>query len=107
MLDSFATLAEVIPSPSSRTWKVFHDYTDFLRKHPKTKTEIVDPRYSWPEIHNFYAYCRLMKYDASIVFPMMLLNGLEDPMDFTPNITELIVPDVTVVNDILSTVIED
>lgn len=107
MLDKFITLAAVIPSPSTRTWKVLHDYTDFLRKHPKTVVAVVEPKFSWPEVHNFYAYCRLMEYPDSIVFPMMLLNGLEDPMNFTTDVKELLVPDVSVVANILSTIIED
>lgn len=37
MLDNFITLEEFIPAPYTTTWKVMHDYTDYLRKHPKLK----------------------------------------------------------------------
>lgn len=107
MLDNFITLEEFIPAPYTTTWKVMHDYTDYLRKHPKTKIENVDPRYSWPEVHNFYAYCKLKGYADITIYPMMLLNGLEDPMNFTPEITQLIVPDVGTVSEIISTIGND
>lgn len=107
MLEDFITLKEIIPAPYTSTWKVLHDYTDFLRKHPQTKVETVDPRFSYPEIHNFYAYCKLKGYAENIIYPLMLLNNLEDPMNFTPEITELIVPDAGVVASILSTIVDD
>lgn len=46
-------------------------------------------------------------YAENIIYPMMLLNNLEDPMNFTPEITELIVPDAGVVASILSTIVDD
>ncbi|AWN08957.1 hypothetical protein MLDJOKPK_00132 [Salmonella phage SPAsTU] len=106
MLDSFTTLAEVIPSPDSTKYKVLHDYADFLRKHPETTEEVVDPRYAWPETHSFYAYCRLKEYDDMIIFPMMLMNGIMTPLDFTPDIQTLLVPSVSVVSNILSTIVD-
>ena len=106
MLDNFATLSEIIPSPDSTKYKVLHDYTDFLRKHPDTTEEVVDPKYAYPEVHSFYAYCRLKQYDNSIIYPMMLMNGISTPFDFTPEIRTLLVPSVGVVSNILSTIVE-
>lgn len=105
MLEQYVTINEsIIPHPDSKVRKTLHDFKSYMLKHKETQTVSVDPRYSYPETHNFYAYCSLMNYAPIQIYPIMILNGLENPMDFTPEIKSLIVPSATCVAEIIATI---
>lgn len=104
MLDKFITLSEVVPSLNSATRKLLQDYTEYLRNHPTTQTVAVNPEFAWPEIHNFYAYCKLAAIEDNQIYPMMLLNGITNPLEFTPDIyPTLITPSSNTVAQIIAT----
>lgn len=106
MLESFQTMGEIVPSIDDRRRQLFIDHLEFMRKHPTTQEVTVDSRYSFPEKHSFYGYCRLKGYEAVQIYPIMLLNGLSDVTSFTPKMGTLIVPTTELVQKILSSLTE-
>lgn len=105
MLEKFITLPEVVPPLDSVTRRVLRDHTEYLRNHKDTRSVAIDPRYAWPEIHNFYAYCKLVKLQPNQIYPIMLLNGIDEPMMFnTDDFQTLIIPTSTAVAEVLETV---
>lgn len=106
MLDSFVTYESAIPALSTIERQLIIDHLDYLRNHPDTKKSVaVDPRYSYPEMHSLYAYCKLAGIPSELVFPIMLLNNLRSPMEFTPDIQSLMIPDIGVVASILDSAV--
>ena len=106
MLDKFITLDEVVPSLDSVKRRVLRDHTEYLRNHKDTRTIAIDPRYAWPEIHNFYAYCKLVGWQNNQIYPIMLLNGIDEPMQFnTDDFQTLVVPTSAAVSEVLDTIV--
>lgn len=105
MLDKFVTYESAIPALSTIERQLIIDHLDYLRSHPLTKDTTVDPRYSYPEMHSLYAYCRLAGIASELVFPIMLLNNLRSPMEFTPDIQTLRIPDMGVVSSLLDSAV--
>jgi len=106
MLDKFITLAEVVPSVDSTKRRVLRDHTEYLRKHPDTRIVPINPEFAWPEVHNFYAYCNLIDLDPIQVYPVMLLNRIDEPLQFSAEKYQtLIVPSALAVNEVLNTIL--
>ncbi|QVW56186.1 hypothetical protein pEaSNUABM6_00050 [Erwinia phage pEa_SNUABM_6] len=105
MLISFVTLGEVIPSLDSQQRKLMQDYTEYLRNHADTQDVATKAEFAWPEIHSFYAYCKLAEIQDNQVYPIMLINGISNPMDFTPEkYPTLRIPSPVVIENILNTI---
>ncbi|ANZ48885.1 hypothetical protein HOV30_gp035 [Erwinia phage Derbicus] len=105
MLDNFVTYEAAIPALSTIERQLIIDHLDYLRNHPSTKARAVDPRYSYPEMHSFYAYCSLVDIPSELIFPTMLLNNIRNPMEFTPDMETLLIPDIGVVASILDSAV--
>ncbi|QVW55636.1 hypothetical protein pEaSNUABM9_00040 [Erwinia phage pEa_SNUABM_9] len=106
MLEKFITLDEVVPSLDSVKRRVLRDHTEYLRNHKDTQTIPLDPRFAWPEIHNFYAYCKLVGWEPNQVYPIMLINRIDEPMMFnTDDFQTLRVPTSMAVAEVLETII--
>lgn len=103
MLDNFITLGEIIPPSETPKSRILRDHIEYMRAYATSADHVVDPTYSWPDIHNFYAYCKHVGFDDSQVYPIMLLNGIRSNNDFTPEVTKLRVVQADVVSQILST----
>lgn len=105
MLDKFITLAEVVPSLDSVKRRVLRDHTEYLRNHKDTQDIAIDPRYAWPEIHNFYAYCKLIELEPNQIYPTMLINGIDEPMQFnTDDYQTLRIPTSMACAEVLDTI---
>ncbi|ANZ50225.1 hypothetical protein PHOBOS_35 [Erwinia phage vB_EamM_Phobos] len=105
MLDSFMTYESGIPALGTIERQIIIDHLDYLRGHPETQTVSVNPSYSYPEVHSLYAYCKLAGISSELIFPLMLLNDLRSPMDFTPEIKSLIIPSMAVVAEIMESAV--
>lgn len=101
MLDKFVTYESAIPAIGSVERQLLIDHIDYMRNHPDTKKVAVNPQYSYPEIHSLYAYCALAGIPSELIFPIMLLNNIRSPMEFTPDIESLLTPDIATVYSIL------
>lgn len=106
MLDKFITLAEVVPSQDSTRRRVLRDHTEYLRNHKDTRTVPIEPEFAWPEVHNFYAYCNLIGLDPIQVYPVMLLNRIDEPLQFTAEKYQtLTIPSAMAVQEVLNTIL--
>lgn len=106
MLDKFITLAEVVPSVDSEKRRVLRDHTEYLRNHKDTRIVPIEPEFAWPEIHNFYAYCKLIELDPIQIYPVMLLNRIDEPLQFTADKYQtLIIPSAIAVSEVLNTIL--
>lgn len=104
MLIDSITLGDVMPSLDSQRRKLFQDYTEYLRNHADTKEVTTKPEYAWPEIYSFYAYCKLAEIADNLVYPIMLINDINNHTDFTPEkYPTLLIPSPIVIENILNT----
>lgn len=102
MLETFITHPAAVPSIDDRQRQLFIDHLEWLRTHRTTQKAQVDSRYSYPEQHSFYGYCKLKGYETVQIYPMMLLNGIADAMAFMPAMDTLYVPSVETLQKIIS-----
>lgn len=102
MLKDYITLGEVVPSFNSRKRRLLYDHIEWLRRHPETVVEQTNPDYAFPEVHSLYAYCKLVDITEEQIYPIMLLNDISNPMDFTiEKYPQLVVPSLTAVAAVL------
>lgn len=106
MLESFITLGNIIPPPETDRNRVLRDHIAFMRNHADTTDMLVDPAHSYPEVHSFYTFCKAIGLEDIQIYPTMLLNGITNPLAFTPEkYTMLKVPSAPLVNSIISTIL--
>ncbi|MGL5397252.1 MAG: hypothetical protein ACRDBQ_18545 [Shewanella sp.] len=104
MLDDYLTLGEIVPSFNSRKRRLLYDHIEWLRRHPETVVEPTRPEYAFPEIHSFYAYCKLADIAEEQIYPIMLLNDITNPMEFTiEKYPQLTIPSLVAVSSVLGT----
>lgn len=102
MLDSFITFKEPIPEPGSDVRRVLYDHREYLANHKETVTHPISTGTGYAEQHNWYRYFLLNNFPAEIFYPIMIVNGITDLLEFDSSIKTIKVPSHGVVQDIIS-----
>lgn len=102
MLDKFITFKEPIPEPSSDERRVLFDHREYLKHHPDTITHPIATGTGYAEQHNWYRYFLLNNFPAEIFYPIMLINGITDLLEFDSTVKTILVPSHGVVQDVIS-----
>lgn len=101
MLDKFVTLPEALPEIDSTERRVIRDHRTFLLEHPKTTHHVISVVKGVEEQHNWYRYFMVNRIPQTLFYPIMLLNNINSLLDFDPSIATILIPDASVVNDII------
>lgn len=102
MLDSFITFKEPIPEPDTDVRRVIYDHRDYLINHKDTVTHPIAVTTGYTEQHNWYRYFLLNNFPTDIFYPIMVINGITDLLEFDSSIKTILVPSHAVVQDIVS-----
>ncbi len=102
MLDKFITFKEPIPKPSSDERRVLFDHREFLKNHPDTITHPIAVGTGYAEQHNWYRYFLMNNFPAEIFYPIMVINGITDLLEFDSTVKTILVPSHGVVQDVIS-----
>lgn len=108
MLEEMVTYPEgIIPPEGSDLRRVLKDHKLYMLKHPDTKRVPLVARHSYPERHNLYAYCLDAGIATTLIYPIMLLNDINNNMEFKDTMESILIPSESVVNNIASTIIHN
>lgn len=102
MLEKFISLKEIMPPLDSSKRRLLIDHREFFKTHSTTVEEEVNPAFSYPEQNNFYAYCKLMGYEDTQIYVIMLINDLSDSFSFSKDTKTLLIPSVATIQQVLS-----
>ena len=105
MLTKFYTLGDVIPEADSPFRNVIDDHYFYLREHPETEKHMVDPYMGDVCRYNLYRYMKDMGFEVVQIYPTMVINKLTNFHDFGPAITSLLIPSVSAIEDIKSSMV--
>lgn len=106
MLDKFVTMPEAMPEIDSAERRIIRDHKSYLLNHPLTREVKVDPKYSYPERHNWYRYFMLAGIPMELWYTVLILNDLESTMSLSSEHQTLLMPDVAAVMKIKESIIE-
>tara|TARA_Y100001956_G_scaffold14453_1_gene13667 strand:+ start:6959 stop:7276 length:318 start_codon:yes stop_codon:yes gene_type:complete len=102
MLNKFITFKEPIPMPNSDERRVLFDHREYLRNHKDTVTHTISASTGYAEQHNWYRYFLLNNIPTEIFYPIMIINGITDLLEFDTDIATIKIPSHGVVQDIIS-----
>lgn len=106
MLEEMVTYpSKIIPHPDSDERRVIRDHKYYIINHPKTKKVPLVSVSAYPERRNFYAYCLEQRIAPELIYPMMLINEINNNMEFKDDMEYILMPDGNVIADILETIV--
>jgi hypothetical protein len=76
-------------------------HREYLLHHESTKVHHVDLKASRPFFYNFYAYMVSMDIDPKLHWPTLMLSDIESPSHFDEKTTHLLIPDISVIEEIV------
>ncbi len=80
---------------------VLSQHIDYLRKHPTTQRHVVDVELATPHYFDLYGYLHNVGIATELHWPILILN-MASPYEFTNKTKELLIPDISQVNEIIS-----
>lgn len=79
---------------------VLEDHMGYLRSHASTRTIVVDPGQAYKYEFDLYGYLLSVGVPANLHWVVLRLNKLTTPMDFTMQLSQLLVADAGLVDKI-------
>lgn len=77
-------------------------HVDYLRKHPSTKSISVDVNKRSITLYDFFRYMMELGYPSELHFVVMLVNNIPSYLHFDLSVDNLLLPDASVVQEILA-----
>lgn len=105
MLSGFYTLGKVLPAKDDPFRNSIADHYDWLREHPETTHHVVDEYHAGVSRYNLYRYMREVGFETVQIYPTMVINGLASHQDFSEKNTTLLIPSVSAIEDIRSSMV--
>lgn len=85
-----------------RLRNVLVTHRSYLRNHESTVRQVVDKNKARPFYYNLYGYLTTTKIPSQLHWIVMMLSDMNSPEDFNGDVDMLYLPDIAVIEEIMS-----